>query len=440
MAISTVEIVPNDNFVVLDAENASNTVAAVFSTNVTSSVSNPVSLLSEFGNDGEKENGYMIFTSLTDWIDRYIETYSGLTYTNNVVISNIDAPFSGQFDTALPDCTGVSSGTSCFNGATGELAKHWWGVHNYLQYGGSCIISGALIDAAIGVTWSPTASNPLVDKTKVGSIDLVFALDHGRTQGNVVYHVVMARNRDCMGIIGASGTISGFGEPVDGVGGQTSDIEPAFSFGITYPQYGIAVAGNKEHFGLENGSLDIISTPLMPDVAGCLARTDREESPWYSPAGLNRGRILNVLRIPDQPSAKVQSALQARNVNYVLTVNGQGTFLFSDKTMNIDTTSPLENINVARLYIYLAKTIAPIANQYLFEFNNEGTRTAFTSAVNAILENIATNNGITDYEVICDETNNTQAVIDNNEFVADITITPSRSINTITIRFTNQTL
>lgn len=440
MAISTVEIVPNDNFVVLDAEDTSNTVAAVFSTNVTNSVSNPVSLLSKFANSGEKENGYMIFTSLSDWINRYVETYSGLTHKDGAVISSIDAPFSGQFQTALPDCTGVSSGVSCFNGATGQLAKHWWGVHNYLQYGGSCVISGALVDATLGVTWSPTGNNPLVDKTKVSNIDVAYALDHGATQGHVVYYIVMARNRDCIGIIGASGTISGFGEPVDGVGGQTSNLEPAFSFGNTYSYYGVCVAGNKEHFGLENSSLDIISTPLMPDVAGCMARTDRDSEPWYSPAGFSRGRILNVLRIPDLPSNAVQSALKARNVNYVLTLNGQGTFLFSDKTMNMDVTNPLENINVSRLYVYLAKTIGPIANQYLFEFNNSGTRTSFTTAVNAILEGIRANNGITDYDVICDESNNPQSVIDNNEFVADITITPSRSINTITIRFTNQTL
>lgn len=438
MAISTVEIVPNDNFVVLDAENTSSTVAGVFSTNISASVVNPLSLLSKFGNAGEKENGYMIFTTLSDWVDRYIETYSGLTYKDGAAITNIDAPFSGVFQTALTDCTGVSSGVSCFNGTTGDLAKHWWGVHNYLQYGGSCVISGEY--RATGITWSATGSNPLADKTKISNLDLVYALDHGATQGRVVYHVVMARNRDCIGIIGASGTISGFGEPVDGVGGQTSNIEPAFSFGITYPQYGVCVAGNKEHFGLENSSLDIITTPLMPDIAGCMARTDRDADPWYSPAGLNRGRILNVLRIPDLLSPTVQRAMQTRNVNYVLTLNGQGTFLFSDKTMNLDETSPLENINVTRLYIYLAKAIAPIANQYLFEFNNDGTRTAFTTAVNSILDAVQAGNGITDYEVICDETNNPQSVIDSNGFVADITITPSRSINSITIRFTNQTL
>ena len=434
MAISTVEIVPNDTFIVVDAENSSDTVAAVFSTNCGPTAS-PISLLSVFGNDGEIEAGYILVTSLSDWIDRYVTAYTGRTYTDNVVIDGIDAPYSGV-DVGGP-CVGLASasGGDCFNGATGELARHWWGVHNYLQYGGVCVVGGEYRSG--GITWS-ISSNPLTDKTKLTMVDVVFALDHGLTQANVVYNTVFGRNRDCVGILGTIGSLSGFGEPVDGQGGQTSTIEPAKQFGTTYAHFGICVMGNKEHFGLENASLDIISTPLMADMAGCIARTDREQNPWFSPAGLARGRILNVLRVPDQPSETNQGILQTNNVNFALTLNGQGTFFFSDRTMSDVSGDPLRFINVIRLYLYLNKVINPIAKQYLFEFNNADTRAAFRAAVSAILDSVEGEGGITDYSVVCDETNNTQAIIDNNDFVVDITLRPSRSIAKLTLRFTNQ--
>lgn len=434
MAISTVEIIPNDAFVVVDAEKSSDTVAAVFSTNV-GQTTNPTSLLSVFGSQGEIEVGYMLVTSIRDWIDRYILAYTGLTYTDNIEIDGIDAPYSGT-DIAGP-CISVpsASGADCFNGATGDLAKHWWGVHNYLQYGGVCVVAGEYDKA--GITWNANA-NPLTDKTKIQNIDIVFALDHGLTQATLVYNTVFGRNRDCVGIVGTSGTISGFGEPVDGVGGQTTNKEPAKQFGTTYAHFGIAVMGNKEHFGLENESLDIISTPLMSDFAGCLARTDRESRPWFSPAGLARGRILNVLRVPDQPSETMQSVLQTNNVNFALTLNGQGTFFFSDRTMNDIVSDPLRFINVVRLYLYLNKVINPIAKQTLFGFNTAETRSAFTTTVSGILDGVLASGGITDYTVTCDESNNTQDVIDNNDFVVDITLRPARSISKLTLRFTNQ--
>lgn len=435
MAISTVEIVPNDNFVVVEAENSSDTIAAVFSTNVGPTAA-PISLLNIFGDAGEIQTGYMTITSLSDWIDRYVTAYTGKTFTNNVVVENIDPPYSGV-DVGGP-CTGVSSGSAgdCYNGATGDLAKHWWGVHNYLQYGGVCIVAGEHKDSVNGITWDKL-SNPITDKTKLPNIDIIFAVDHGLTQGDIVYRSVLGRNRDCLGIVGTTGTISGYGEPVDGIGGQTSTMQPAVQFGTTYAYFGVSVMGNKEHFGLENASLDIISTPLTADMAGCMARTDREESPWFSPAGLARGRILNVLRVPDQPSETIQNILQANNVNFALTLNGQGTFFFSDRTLSDVSGDPLRFINVVRLYLYLNKIINPLAKQYLFEFNNAETRASFRTALISIMTTIQADGGITDYSIICDETNNTQAIIDDNNFVADITLRPARSISKITLRFTN---
>jgi phage tail sheath protein FI len=118
-------------------------------------------------------------------------------------------------------------------------------------------------------------------------------------------------------------------------------------------------------------------------------------------------------------------------------VSGQGTFLFSDKTLYSDSTSPYRYVNVSRLLIYLIKNITPIAKRYLFEFNNSITRTSFTNSVTPILEQAKSTGGLIDYTITCDDSNNTDAVISANNFVADIKIKPAKAINYITLRFTN---
>jgi len=231
-----------------------------------------------------------------------------------------------------------------------------------------------------------------------------------------------------------SGEISGYGEPINGVGGQTAiNITPR---GLSLGQYGMAVYGNKLHFGL-NQNLNTVTSPLVADAAGCLIRTDRDFYPWYSPAGFNRGKVLNSIRLETEPSESAQTYLTSQNVNFFITVSGQGSFLFSDKTLLQDTSNPYRFINVSRLLIYLIKNIGPIAKRYLFEFNNELTRLSFTNNVEPILDEALASGGLTDFTVVCDESNNTPDIIAQNKFVADVTITSAIPIMTINLRFTN---
>jgi phage tail sheath protein FI len=174
--------------------------------------------------------------------------------------------------------------------------------------------------------------------------------------------------------------------------------------------------------------------PLNGDIAGLAARTDQVRDPWFSPAGFNRGSIKNVIKLAWNPTKADRDTLYAASVNPVVTFPGQGTVLFGDKTL-LNQGSAFDYINVRRLFITLEKTIATAANQLLFEFNDEFTRLQFKNIVEPFLREVAGRRGITDFQVVCDETNNPGDIIDAAKFVGDIYIKPARSINFIQLNF-----
>jgi len=175
--------------------------------------------------------------------------------------------------------------------------------------------------------------------------------------------------------------------------------------------------------------------PLNPDIAGLTVRTEQSTDPWYSPAGFNRGRIQGVIKLSMNPTKPQRDKLYSNGINPVVSFPGEGTVLFGDKTLQRRATA-LDRINVRRLMIHLEKAIATASNFNLFEFNDDFTRRSFVSTVNPFLRRVQSQRGITDFRVVCDSTNNTSQVIDNNEFVADIFIKPARSINYIQLNFT----
>ena len=174
--------------------------------------------------------------------------------------------------------------------------------------------------------------------------------------------------------------------------------------------------------------------PLNGDIAGTCARNDLNNFPWFSPAGTSRGAILNAVKLAYNPSKVQRDKLYSNRINSVIFSPGDGIILFGDKT-GFGKSSAFDRINVRRLFIYLENAIAAAAKDQLFEFNDEITRTNFVNIVEPFLRDVQSKRGIFDYVVICDETNNTAAVIDNNEFVADIFIKPNRSINFIGLTF-----
>ena len=174
--------------------------------------------------------------------------------------------------------------------------------------------------------------------------------------------------------------------------------------------------------------------PLNGDIAGLAARTDILADAWFSPAGLNRGVIRGAAKLAYNPTKTQRDDLYTSRVNPVATFSGQGTVLFGDKT-GLSSPSAFDRINVRRLFIILEKAVATASKFQLFEFNDEFTRANFRNIVEPFLREVQGRRGITDFLVVCDETNNTGEVIDRNEFIAEIFVKPARSINFITLSF-----
>ena len=201
---------------------------------------------------------------------------------------------------------------------------------------------------------------------------------------------------------------------------------------ITSSSYAVFDSGYKYTYDRFSGTFRYI--PLNGDIAGLCARNDLNQFPWFSPAGTARGAILNAVKLTYNPSKVQRDKLYSNRINPVIFSPGDGIVLFGDKT-GFAKSSAFDRINVRRLFIYLEQAIAAAARDQLFEFNDEITRSNFVNIVEPFLRDVQAKRGIFDYIVVCDSSNNTAAVIDNNEFVADIYIKPNRSINFIGLTF-----
>jgi hypothetical protein len=174
--------------------------------------------------------------------------------------------------------------------------------------------------------------------------------------------------------------------------------------------------------------------PCCGDVAGLCVQTSINSEDWFSPAGLNRGNLRGAIKLAYTPTKADRDQLYLNRINPITAFPGQGIVLFGDKTA-LATPSAFDRINVRRLFLAIQKRIGAVAKNVLFELNDETTRSTFFSTVNSYMGEVQAKRGVTDYLVVCDETNNTPDVIDRNEFVAEIYVKPARSINYITITF-----
>ena len=174
--------------------------------------------------------------------------------------------------------------------------------------------------------------------------------------------------------------------------------------------------------------------PLCGHIAGLCARTDETNDAWFSPAGFNRGQLSGITKLKINPAQADRDVLYKARINPVVAFPGQGIVLYGDKTAQTKA-SAFDRINVRRLFVTLEKAISTASKYQLFEFNDEFTRAMFKNMVEPFLRDVKGRRGITDFEVVCDTTNNTGVVIDSNRFIADIYIQPARSINYITLNF-----
>ena len=212
---------------------------------------------------------------------------------------------------------------------------------------------------------------------------------------------------------------------------QTASIINFFA-GVTPSNYAVFDSGHKYTYDRFNSQF--LYLPCNSDIAGVMARTSIIQYPWYSPAGANRGVINNAIKLAYNPSQSQRDSLYSNAINPIIASPGQGIILFGDKTAS-NVVSAFDRINVRRLFLTIENQIGRVARAQLFEFNDVITRNNFVNIVEPYLRDIKAKRGITDFEIVCDESNNTPDVIDSNQFKADIYIKPARSINYINLTF-----
>lgn len=343
----------------------------------------------------EISQGYYYVENLSDWFSRltnyYNTYYPGFSATNGSTLAARD----------------LGS-----NGAT-AWTDEWYHVHNFLQYGSPCYIS-----------WHDAGgSYDFIQQ----DFDIVFA---GGTLNSANERALNVINERALGP-----------SPVFGVLSVNSSTAPSAATPptATYGENTCAVYGEKKHFNVAGEPTTLIISSLAPDVAGCISRTDRDSFPWFSPAGARRGRINNAVGLTKILSEADKASLYANKINPVFNVPGEGTLLFGDKTL-ASSTSTLSSINVARLFIYLKRVLGPLARGVLFEQNDPITRSSFVSAADSVLREVVANRGISEYKIICDESNNTPEIIEAKTFIADILVKPIPAINFVRLTLTNKDL
>jgi len=249
----------------------------------------------------------------------------------------------------------------------------------------------------------------------------------GDTKATAVMDIATAR-KDCVAFISPART------DVVGVANAITQAQNVIGFadGLPSTSYAVIDSGYKYMYDRYNDVYRFV--PLNGDIAGLCARTDNVADAWFSPGGFNRGQIRGAVKLAFNPNQTQRDELYKARVIPVTSFPGQGILLFGDKTAQ-SKPSAFDRINVRRLFIVLEKAVSTAAKFQLFEFNDEFTRAQFRNLVEPFLRDVQGRRGITDFSVVCDDSNNTGDVIDRNEFRADIFIKPARSINFIQLNF-----
>jgi hypothetical protein len=393
-------------------------------------------LVAALATKDERELGYMVVQSVADWYARLTSTYTTGWYIDE------DANSDGIIDEdERQSVNATPNGNAAGNwpdGPDDEWKAEWWAVHNYLRYGGTCVIAGPADNLV------STENNALETVENIFlDIDCVFTNDYSRNERIMA----IANNRgNCIAVcpVIITSKLGDCANPKNVLGMPSSSTDLSSSPSkLTYH-----IAGQKLHLGTSQSyvigdetSDNLISTPLASDAAGCMARTVASGSPYGSPAGIERGRVLDVVRLEYTPTSSDITCLSGdgNKVNYTRTFQGVGTVIFSDKTGRRESQSDpaiFDYVNVSRTYIYLNRTVSNVARRYLFEINDAANRAAFVNTATPILRSVLSAGGISEYSIICDSVNNPQTVIDENGFVADVLFKPNRSIEFIEVRFT----
>ena len=239
---------------------------------------------------------------------------------------------------------------------------------------------------------------------------------------------IAANRKDCVAFVSPHNGFVG----LSSTSAQRDDIITFFNSVGTSTSYAVLDSGYKYVYDRFADTYRYI--PCCGDVAGLCVQTSATLEDWYSPAGTQRGNIRNAVKLAYTPTKTDRDKLYQKRINPITSFPGQGVVLFGDKTA-LSTPSAFDRINVRRLFLAIEKRVNQLAKNVLFELNDSQTRGQFFNAVNSYMSEVKAKRGVIDFLVVCDESNNTPDVIDRNEFVAEVYVQPTRSINYITITF-----
>ena len=379
---------------------------------------------------------------------------SGVTDEVHVAVADEDGVITGASGSVLEVYEGLSVATDAKTdqGASNyyktvinqQSSNIWFGAHNSsltnsgkkasgLTFAGNALpVSSSMTNGKDGLTPSSAQRIAGYDKFKSAEdvdISLILGSSADATTAEHIITNVAEVRKDCLAVISPERA-----DVVNNNGYEGKERDDIISFrdSLTSSSYAVMDSGWKYQYDKYSDVYRYV--PLNADTAGLMVQTDSTRDPWFSPAGFNRGNVKNVVRLAYNPTKADRDQLYKKGINPVTTFPGQGTVLYGDKTM-LSKPSAFDRINVRRLFIVLEKAVSTASKFTMFEFNDDFTRAQFRNLVEPFLRDVQGRRGITDFKVVCDTSNNTTGVIERNEFVGDIYVKPSRSINFIQLNF-----
>jgi len=378
-------------------------------------------------------------TNWASWTQAYKDQFDAAPTgeEHHILVLDQDGVITGSANTVLERYPFVSATTSATNadGSSNYMkdvinrgSNYIW-MNNVVDSTGSHSLTGGTIGSAAGTDDYLRAFNQFEDKD---TITVDFLIAPGKTvagdQDTLVDDLVVTAGttrKDCVVVTSpAKNSVVGNADPVSA---SVTDAD-------AYTRSSYLFVDNNWLKVYDKYNDKYIYIPAASSTAGIMAASDANSAPWFSPAGSRRGAYLGVTSLAYTPTKTERDTLYKAGINPVANLPGQGILLYGDKT-HLNRPSAFDRVNVRRLFNVVERAIALAARNTLFELNDEFTRAEFVNIVEPFLREIKGRRGITDFRVVCDDTNNTAAVIDRNEFVANIFIKPARSINYITLNF-----
>jgi hypothetical protein len=425
---------------------------------------NPIPKAQVSGATFEVKSVYSNYVNTVASTTNYAAAQGGSGDMVSVLVFDNDGKWTGTSGTLLEKYEAVSRATDARNtdgssnyyknvirdqsnyiyGIRADLADNTGGISTKSDWTALNAISGARLvgNGVVSVVLSSGADGTPTDgerwndgwsyfaDAETVDVSLLPLGNASATLAKLVVNNICEKRLDCMAFASPASSDVVSKLPYEALNSLKTFRDSTFNINSSY-----AVLDSGWKYQLDTYNNVIRTVPLNADIAGLVARTEFTNEAWFSPAGFNRGQVKNVVKLAYNPSTEAhRDELYTRQINPVVSFPGEGVILFGDKTAQTRP-SAFDRINVRRLFIVLEKAIATASKFFLFEQNDAFTRAQFKNLVVPFLKTVQQRRGITDFKVVCDDTNNTGEVIDRNEFVADIFVKPTRSINFIQLNF-----